>query len=333
MRIEYDPKLTEAVVMQEISKKERDGDLSLQEEYHSIGDTFYDLPAEEREEEFEKLHNSLFLKLGYEEVIKDALKEFSSLEEKVGYVNISKSDFGEEANLMRKGLDDVGAIHELPLHRIRIKIRPEMFLEVPQLRKVLRHELMHIMDIMDDTYGYETKIDAANPTEEIFIRDRYRVIWDIYIDSRLTKGGKETVIDKDKRFLEFSSLYQKIPYSQRVAVFEGLWATERMTHREILDMARDPVKLVEKAEMVSGKELMEKKKKIHLPGALCPMCKFPTFHWIEELNPEDERDKKTIAAIKEDFPGWEPEEGACERCVEIYRMRAGVWGQARQVNR
>ncbi len=322
MRIEYDPKLAEAVVMLEISRRETEGDLSLQKEYHSVGDTFYDLPVEEREEEFEKLHNSLFLKLGYEGVIKDALKEFPSLEEKVDYINISKSDFGEEANLMKKGLDDTSA-----LHRIRIKIRPEMFLDHPQLRKVLRHELMHIMDILDDTYGYETKIDAANPTEETFIRDKYRIIWDIYIDSRLAKEGKETVIDKDKKFLEFSSLYQKFPYSQRVAVFEGLWATERMTHREILDMARDPVKLVEKAEMVSGTEIMEKKKKMHLPGALCPMCRFPTFYWVEELKPDDEKDKKIMDAIKEDFPGWEPEEGACERCAEIYKMRAGVWGQ------
>lgn len=320
MRIEYDPKLTETVVVLEISRREQEGDLGLLREYHKMGDPLYDLPAEDREEEFKKLHNRLFIKLGHEKLIMETIEEFPYLKERLDSVTISKSDLEEEANLMGKAPGDNDT-----LHRIRIKIRPEMFLDHKQLRKILRHELMHVGDMVDEIYGYDTKVNAANPTEEVFIRERYCIIWDIYIDSRLTRGGKESAVDKEARFQEFSYFYQKIPYSQRIAIFEGLWAAEKMTHREILDMAKDVVKLVEKAEQASGAELMEKKKKIHLPGALCPMCRFPTFHWVEELNPEDEKNKKVIDAMKEDFPGWEPEESACERCVELYKLRAGVW--------
>lgn len=85
-------------------------------------------------------------------------------------------------------------------------------------------------------------------------------------------------------------------------------------------MANNPVELLEKS-ISPDAELM---KNINIPGSLCPMCKFPTYHWVKELNPESENDKKVIDKIRVDFPAWEPAEGGCGRCMELYSMKAEV---------
>lgn len=314
MRIEFDSKLKEQMVMQEIQRRNMENDDALEKEYHKLGDPLYDLPVDEREEEFEKIHHKFFLRFGYEKAFSEAMERFPALKEKIGYLNITESS-EEEANIMRKNPEDAS-----DLSSIRIKMRPELFVEKESLQKTLRHELMHITDMLDKDYGYMTKIKATNPTEECFIRDRYRVIWDIYIDSRLAKEGKDLISNKDRRFAEFQGFYQKFPYSQRVAVFEGLWNMEKMTHQEIIDMANNPVELLEKSISPSA----EIKKNINIPGSLCPMCKFPTYHWVKELNHGSENDKKVIDKIKEDFPAWDPAEGGCERCMELYSMKAEV---------
>src|SRR5439155_890746 len=77
------------------------------------------------------------------------------------------------------------------------------------------------------------------PGEESLILARYRVLWCLSIDSRLTRIEKEPVFPKEQRLREFSTWYRKIPGKQLVAVFEGLWATEHFTHPELIEMATD----------------------------------------------------------------------------------------------
>jgi hypothetical protein len=60
---------------------------------------------------------------------------------------------------------------------------------------------------------------------------------------------------------------------------------------------------------------------IHLPGSPCPLCKFPTYNWVDD--PESICDEMVIEAVKIDFPGWESKDGACDRCIEVYELRAG----------
>ena len=317
MNIQYDTTLAEAVVRQEMEKRERKGDLSLLEEYHKKADPIYELEALDREEEFDILYEQFFLNnLGYGNLIKEVLEEFPSLNDKVSDIYINRDLMREEANLMKKDSDDTGN-----LRKVKIKVRVETFDNTNELRKALRHELMHVKDMLDEDYGYDIKVSALNVTEENFIRDRYKILWDIYIDSRLTREGRETIENKDKRFAWFSGIYKKIPYPQRVVMFDNFWGKERMTHKEILDMSTDMIKTV--AVMggnASDIELDEKEKETQRHGSACPLCKFPTYKWAEDINLEDENAKKLQKAIKADFPNWGTHEGACERCVELYKF-------------
>jgi hypothetical protein len=315
MNIEYDTSLTESVVLQEIEKRERRGDPGLLNNYHEKVDPLYELDPLDREEEFENVHEQIFLDLGYGKLIKEAIEEFPLLNDKVSDIYINISLVTEEADLMKRDFDDTG-----DLRKIKIKIRAEMFSSPEELRMVLRHELMHVIDMLDEAYGYDTKIPALNTVEENFIRERYKILWDIYIDSRLGREGKKTIAGRDKRFSEFSVIYQKIPYSQRLVMFDNLWGRERMTHGEILGMAGDLMNMVTAVGDTSAVELVKEKKRGYQPGSPCPLCQFPTYNWAKELNLEDEDEKRLYSAIRVDFPGWEPQEGACERCVELYKF-------------
>ncbi|MEK6599610.1 MAG: hypothetical protein AABY52_04630, partial [Deltaproteobacteria bacterium] len=272
----------------------------------------------DREEEFDKLYEKFFLdNLGYGKVIKEVFDEFPFLNEKISDVYINMDLMREEANLMKKDPDEPG-----DLRKIKFKMRPEIFGDKNEIRKAIRHELMHVKDMLDDDYGYDIRVPAGlNTTEENFLRDRYKILWDIYIDSRLIKEGKETMETKEKRFAWFSGIYRKMPVEQKIVMFDNFWNKEKITHKEILDMATDMMKAVPllggDASDVEGDE---KEKQSYWSGRPCPLCQFPTYKWADDIKLQDENAKKLQNAIKADFPKWTAEEGACERCAELYKF-------------
>jgi hypothetical protein len=314
----YDTKLTEAVVRQEVDKKERQGDVSLMEEYHKEVDPIYDIEdVIDREEEFDKLYENFFLKnLGYEKVIRGVFDEFPYLNEKISDIYVNMDLVREEANLMKKDPDEPGN-----LRKIKFKMRPEIFNDKNELKRAIRHELVHVKDMLDDDYSYDTKVPAGlNTTEENFVRDRYKILWDIYIDSRLIREGREPMETKEKRFAWFSGIYRKLPAEQKIIMFDNFWNKEKITHKEILDMATDMMKAVPLLGGDASEMGDEEEKKSYWSGRPCPLCNFPTYKWAEAIKLQDEKAKKLHNAIKADFPKWTTEEGACERCAELYQF-------------
>jgi hypothetical protein len=52
------------------------------------------------------------------------------------------------------------------------------------------------------------------------------------------------------------------------------------------------------------------------------LCKFPTYNWVDD--PASVCDEMVIEAIQIDFPDWESKDGGCDRCIEVYELRAGT---------
>src|SRR6185369_11097288 len=190
------------------------------------------------------------------------------------------------------------------------------------LTRYCRHELMHISDMLYPVFGYDpdTKV-GLNPGEETLILHRYRILWSLSIDSRLVSAGKEPMLRKEDRFKEFRSWYRKIPALQLKSVFEGLWQTSFFTHSELIEMATDTLRVMDRAVDVEGGEVPETENKVMLmPGFPCPLCRFPTYSWVEDM--ENKIETYVLDFIRENHPGWDVEFGACDRCVEVYKLRA-----------
>src|SRR3990167_858368 len=266
MRLEFDPSLIEEVIFGELKVREGKGDSAFTLEYHSCIDPVYEnFLLDERPSQFKKIEWGFFKKLEFPKVIKEIFDEFPELEGKVAGGVIAKAvNPFDEGSYLTKGMNQ-----EAGQKRIVVKLLPDRFQEISYLRKLVRHELMHASDMLNESYGYRDERLGGNPMEESIVKERYCTFWDIFVDSRLIRKGKETISDKEGRYREFEALYKKFPDDVKIAIFDVLWQDENLTHDKILGLAKDVNEVIKISEGLPIKHTLKKKKTI------LPAVKFP----------------------------------------------------------
>jgi hypothetical protein len=249
-----------------------------------------------------------------DEVSYDLAREF---EERIKEVVVKRG-----INKVDEGSNVLNRVSGNPIIEMRVLAsrfsNPE---EAQELDAFLIHEFMHAKDMVDPEFDYEDAFIPGNPSVKNLITARFKLLWNMYVDARLARMGVVSVQPKESRYREFDNFYRKIPDKQRKGIFEGLWQTEKLTHEELLSMATDLDTLMSKY-VDPGDMTEEEKDFIHLQGSPCPLCKFPTYNWVDD--PESICDEMVIEAIQIDFPDWESRDGGCDRCIEVYELRAGV---------
>ena len=249
-----------------------------------------------------------------DEVSYDLAREF---EERIKEVVVKRG-----INKVDEGSNVLNRVSGNPIIEMRVLAsrfsNPE---EAQELDAFLIHEFMHAKDMVDPEFDYEDAFIPGNPSVKNLITARFKLLWNMYVDARLARMGVVSVQPKESRYREFDNFYRKIPDKQRKGIFEGLWQTEKLTHEELLSMATDLDTLMSKY-VDPGDMTEEEKDFIHLQGSPCPLCKFLTYNWVDD--PESICDEMVIEAIQIDFPDWESRDGGCDRCIEVYELRAGV---------
>ena len=251
---------------------------------------------------------------GNHEIAYDLAREF---EERIKEVIVKRA-----INKVDEGSNVLNRVSGNPIIEMRVLAsrfsNPE---EALDLDAFLIQEFMHAKDMVDPEFDYEDAFIPGNPSVKNLITSRFRLLWNMYVDSRLARIGVVSVLPKEARFREFDNFYRKVPDKQRRGIFEGIWVTDKFTHEELLSMATDLDTLMSK--YVDPGEISEEERDfIHLQGSPCPLCKFPTYNWVDD--PESICDEMVIEAIQIDFPDWESKDGGCDRCIEVYELRAGV---------
>ncbi|MDP7108311.1 MAG: hypothetical protein QF504_00475 [Nitrospinaceae bacterium] len=244
----------------------------------------------------------------------DLAREF---EERINEVTVKRA-----INKVDEGSNVLNRISGRPVIEMRVLAsrfcNPE---EAQELDAFLIQEFMHAKDMVDPEFDYEDAFIPGNPSVKNLITARFRLLWNMYVDSRLGRAGIISTMPKEARYREFDNFYRKIPEKQRRGIFEGIWRTDTFTHEELLSMATDLESLMSK--YVDDVDMSEEERDyIHLQGSPCPLCKFPTYNWVDD--PESICDEMVIEAIQIDFPDWESKDGGCDRCIEVYELRAGV---------
>src|SRR5947199_335551 len=216
MELRFQPSLIQEVIDAFIEKTEREGDPPVYREFHETASPIYEnLPLDDRDPEFQKLYQYLFGHWGFADIIDNAFNEFPELKERIGITlvrGVLKED-QESVDILRKWgtvEEDLAKQFEAKgLKGVGIKLLPRRFYD-PALPRFCRHELLHIKDMLDPAFLYDPDIKVGNtPGEESLILARFRVLWCLSIDSRLTRMGKEAVFPKEQRFREFSTWYRK----------------------------------------------------------------------------------------------------------------------------
>lgn len=339
MPLRYDEDLVESTVTLCTSGRCQ-GVPSLQiARFHREREKLYSiLDPDARNAAFFKLHLDWFREWGLEKLLSDPLKEFPLLPgalhvlafrqarakndegaelyvnesgQRSGVIALRPERFVAWPNLQRRNADlsplqpansEVGPSCPEPAEARTAK-RDES--RAPgTLAGFLHHELTHLQDMVDPAFGYvpELPVPSVSVSQHRLARERYRMLWDITIDGRLTRAGRATVATREQRAAEFSRGFSFWPEPKQQAIFESLWSASAPTHRALAELVCDPREL----GSVAGPR----------PGAPCPLCGFPTFDWADEK----QLGAAVTTAIHAEFPHWASAQGACGRCLEIYQV-------------
>ena len=298
MHLRYDEDFVEAAVRL-CSTGRRKGVSSLHiARFHRAREKLYDLlDPDDRNAAFFKLHLEWFREWGLEALLTKPLEEFPQLARALHILAFRKS----------RGKDDDGTelyVNEAGDRNGVVAMRPERLERDIDLLPFLRHELTHLHDMVDPVFGYCPELPILGPSQSShrLARERYRLLWDVSIDGRLSHRGHPAIASQDQRWLEFATAFPFWTEARQHKIFNSLWANPIPTHSELVELVSDP------RELLSASAPR--------PGALCPLCGFPTFAWADLASLAD----RIVGAIQAEFPHWTVEQGACARCASIYRV-------------
>lgn len=251
-------------------------------QYRRRIDPLYDAP--ERDRAMAEAHLELFRSFGLAAPVEEALRSVTGVERAL----LARAQRpGDEGAELLVGED----------RTLLLRLAPEGFGDAAALRRLLRHEMRHILDMLDPAFGYEPDLGVRGRTkaQENLVRDRYRVLWNLAIDAI-----EEPPVSAEVRRRQMEHAFRALEADPRRLLGERFRDPSRRRHAELAAAARDPWVYLG-LPRASGPS----------PGHPCPLCGFPTHQWATDL-PEE--------GIRADYPRWQPEEGACLQCAEIYRV-------------
>ena len=241
MHIELESQLLEAVVFLEVRRREQLGDQSTYRDYRERVDALYDLPVDDegRDVAFRDVHAGFFEQLGFEQAIRDYLEEFPLLHQELDRISLlrAKSRKEEGAELfVRRDEGNSGRHHRTAV----LRLRAEIFLDTEKLSILLRRELYHVSDMVEPAFGYEPDLGDTGESiaQENLVRDRYRVLWNLYIDARLARAGRApaAILQQPQSLLERA--FDSLGDQEIKAVFETVSNATSLTHSDLLALAR-----------------------------------------------------------------------------------------------
>lgn len=254
------------------------------------------LDPDERNTAFFKLHLEWFREWGLETLLTDLLKAFPLLMEKLAVLAVRKT----------RGKSDEGAelyVNDAGQRNAILALRPESFARDATLRDYVRHEFTHLSDMLDPAFGYlpTLHLPGLNGAQQRLARERYRLLWDITIDGRLTAAGHMPMQTREQHAAGFARGYSFWPEQRQAESFASLWLDASPRHADFLALIADPRGMRDAHRPA--------------PGASCPLCDFPTFDWANTDAVTNDIRERIVA----EFPAWSAEQGLCNRCLETYQ--------------
>lgn len=129
-------------------------------------------------------------------------------------------------------------------HTLLLQLRPQSLFEPTALRSWLHRELQHVSDMLDEDFGYEPRDLDGAAWERNVQRDRYSVLWRIYVAGRLMREGR----CDDRELATLRTAFRRAFTHHGVApsgeAFDCLLDRERLTHAQLLEWAKRPESLL-----------------------------------------------------------------------------------------
>ncbi len=258
-----------------------------------------------RDRAFAALHGRWFRELGLAEPLETAMGELDTLRDTGGrcVVGGARDDRDEAAELfmpaaarplIRAGIAPATPDVSVPPPGVVVvvRLRPDSLAAPTRALPLLRHELLHVADMLDPAFGYAPRLpaDEGGAPFRVLLTARYRALWDAYVDGRLARAGRGVAGARAERDRQFRRAFPELGDGVD-AQFERFWDGARCTHAEMVAFASGP------------------------QAPRCQLCRLP-FRPVSCADVP----APALAAIAEDFPAWDPGAPICKRCAEVYTV-------------
>jgi hypothetical protein len=234
-RIDYHPQFVESAVRQVACRDpQKDCDL------HLAVDRIYEIPdPETRNCAFEQAFAELFRLFRLDEPIPHLLREFPGVQIDVECVRVvSAARAGSQSAELfgqRPGARECG-----PKRTIVLQICPEGLADPPSVVPLLRRELLHIEDMLDERFAFGPDDLLGTSPSDRLRTDRYRALWDLYVEARLVRRHASPLPHGDWVRRQLARAFSTVPPSTLEAMAQGIHRAARLTHCDLLRWAQDP---------------------------------------------------------------------------------------------
>ncbi|MCH9033440.1 MAG: hypothetical protein IID42_02920 [Planctomycetes bacterium] len=267
LTIEYEQSLVETAVFLAVRRDER-----LECELHQAVDQLYEIPDEElRQREFVPVFRDFFTKLGFDRLIAGLVAERPLVGELVDrcVVREAARKKAQSAELLvqsDKGGEEHGS------KTLVIQLCPQSFIESEQFVPLMRRELLHVADMLDERFGYLRETFSGQPSRQNLQRDRYRVLWDIYVEGRLEREQVGMKPERERLKRAFGRVFADRIAGDGGGVFQRVFDASSLAHRDLMDWARDPSLLFDSplgtGEVAAGSQCADSMEKTMCTSAL-----------------------------------------------------------------
>ncbi|MFQ5864790.1 MAG: hypothetical protein ACE5IW_06120 [bacterium] len=301
-RIEYQPPLVEEAVLRAIVGRKEES------EFRKQRDRVYESPgSQEREEAFQELHQRWFERLGLNAPLQEVFSYWPVLRKSTHKCLLIKAASRKDIGADLYVAPTISEQTDREQRTIIIQLTPEILTQPKQLLEFLRHEFLHIVDMLDERFGYEPNFPKSSrgPTYNHFLQERYRILWDITIDGRLYKKGWLPRLVRQKHWTVFKDTFRSSEEALET-MFAYFFDKGSHTHQELAAFAQSPESWFESSSSAYSSK------------GHCCLCHFPSFQLI---NASTSLSPVLMDEIRKEFPEWRPSEPICRQCADLFEAR------------
>lgn len=239
MTFEYDPQLVEQTTFL-AARRDPANECAM----HELLDPLYGIgDAELRQRGFREAYGKLFREFGLDRIVPAYARTFPLLSGRLGRCIVREAERrrAQSADLYR---DKTGGRGNNGEQVLIIALCPECLVDQDRLRPWLLRQLRHIEDMVDDRFAYERDLPDAPAVRQNLIRDRYALLWDIFVESRLIRSGKIAGDCVGALRLSFDKTFARDGQSPSRPVFEKLMDEDGLTHAQLMSWATERDRLL-----------------------------------------------------------------------------------------
>lgn len=333
MTVEYDQVLVEQATFLAVRQS-----ADLEREFHGVIDPVYEMTDEEsRQGAYAAVFRDYFAKLKLDRLIEGLLAERPLIKAHVGSCLVREAarrkDESAELFVQEKESDSTADTRTLV-----IQACPQSLIrncggaaDSDAFTLRIRRELLHVSDMLEPRFEYDRTAITGLPAQQNLVRDRYAVLWDIYVEGRLIREGRSDDANGSRLERGFRRAFSGHVEQFGCDAFQFVIEAEQLTHPTLMAWAREPDGLFTRGGEMPALSVQS-------GGQRCPLCGFPTHDWYDFGEGSDESvadqsvaDESVVAEIKKDHADWTTELGACRQCTEIFiaevhgkRIQAGA---------